>query len=71
MNPPRITSYDSIEKKASRSTSRKKLTPSSSFRNNHYQINCKSPIKALAAEFVIIKSLWDDLGVNIEYQNEF
>ena len=70
MNPPRITSYDSIEKKASRSTSRKKLTPSSSFRNNHYQINCNQ-IKKRFSDLVIIKSLWNDLGVNIDYQKEF
>ena len=70
MNPPRITSYDSIEKKASRSTSRKKLTPSSSFRNNHYQINCNQ-IKKRFSDLVIIRSLWNDLGVNIDYQKEF
>ena len=71
MNPPKITSYDHIEKKSSSNTSRKNLTQSSSFNHHHYQINCKSQIKKRFSDLVIIKSLWNDLGVNIDFQKEF
>ena len=41
------------------------------FKKKRYQLNCNPPIKTTTAEFVVIKSLWNDLGVNKEYQNEF
>ena len=72
MIPSFIRNHENYKKSFSQQKNQFNISQSiSSLKNNHYQINCKSPIKALAAEFVIIKSLWDDLGVNIEYQNEF
>ena len=42
-----------------------------SLKNNHLLINCKSQLKVKHSELIVIRSLWNDLGVNLEYQKEF
>ena len=78
MNSPYIKDYNDF--KGLNSLSLKQLNPKNKFnfsqslthaRKNHCILNCKNPIKTKEAEFIIVKSLWNDLGVNIEFQNEF
>ena len=71
MNPPKKISYENPEKKLSNTSSRKNLAQSSSFNKHHFQINCKSQIKNRFSDLIIIKSLWNDLGVNVDFQKEF
>ena len=74
MNPLFLQKHNSYNQNKNQSKTNNKLTISqllSYFRKNHLLLNCKSPIKTKDTEFVIVKSLWNDLGVNIEYQNEF
>ena len=77
MNPPYLKKYNSYNNSKNNKNSQKtknKYFISESLSNlkkNHLKLNCKSPIKIRESELIIVKSLWNDLGVNIEYQNEF
>ena len=78
MNSPYIKDFNDFN--SHNSLSLKQLNPKNKFnfsqslthiKKNHCTLNCKNPIKTKEAEFIIVKSLWNDLGVNIEFQNEF
>ena len=48
-----------------------KSQSSSHFKKIRYQIKCKSPTRSKEIEYILVKSLWSDLGVNVTYQKEF
>ena len=78
MNSPYIKDFNDFN--SLNSLNQKQLSSKNKFnfsqslthiKKNHCTLNCKNPIKTKEAEFIIVKSLWNDLGVNIEFQNEF
>ena len=86
MSSSKKKTFGSSNKKKSPKTKNQRNSNSSqqlsSVKKNHnfsekFQINCQSQDKKEnnnnenEEEFSIIRSLWDDLGVNIEYQEEF
>ena len=72
MNSPCIKDYNSYSQNQLRSNNKFNFSHSvSHLKKNHCSLNCKNPIKNKESEFIIVKSLWNDLGVNIEFQNEF
>ena len=72
MNPLCTLNFSSSTKKNFEANNKiNKSQSTNHFKKSHCPINCKSPIKTKEVEYVLVKSLWSDLGVNMLYQNEF